>query len=61
MSDQFLLLPGFIEMPVINANGVDPDQTSRSEASDVGLHGLPMSHLWNARHKWVRVYIFPLI
>ena len=40
-------------MPVINANSVDPDQTPRSAASDLGLHCLPMSNLWDARHKWV--------
>ena len=30
MSDQVLLLPFFIEIPVINANSVDPDQTPHS-------------------------------
>ena len=40
-------------MHVVNANSVDPDQTSRSVASDLGLHCLPMSHLWDTRHKWV--------
>ena len=29
---------------------VDPDQTPRS---DLGLHCLPISLLWDARHKWV--------
>ena len=43
----------FIEMPVVNANIVDPDQTLRSAASDLGLHYLSMSNLWDARHKWV--------
>ena len=42
-------------MPVVNANSVDSDQTPRSAASDLGLHCLPMSHLWDARHKWVNV------
>ena len=28
----------FIEIPVINANNVDPDQMLHSEASDMGLH-----------------------
>ena len=41
--EQFLLTPCFIEIPVFNANNVDPDQTPRSEASDLGLHCLPMS------------------
>ena len=52
VSGQFSLLP-FIEMLVINANRVDPDQTPRSAASDLDLHYLSMSHLWDARHKWV--------
>ena len=39
-------------MPVVNANSVDPDQTPRSVASDLGLHCLPMSHLLDAGHKW---------
>ena len=29
------------------------DQTPRSAASDLGLHCLPISHLWDARLKWV--------
>ena len=40
--------------PVFNANIVDPDQTPHSAASDLGLHCLPMSVLWNAMHKWVK-------
>ena len=28
---------------------MDPDQTPRSAASDLGLHCLPMSLLWDAR------------
>ena len=46
MSSQFLLRPCFIEIPVFNANSV-------SAASDLGLHCLPMSLLWNARLKLV--------
>ena len=53
MSGYFLLLPCFIEIPVFNANSLDPDQTPRFAASDLGLDGLPMSYLWGARHKWV--------
>ena len=34
-----------IKIPVFNANSVDPDQTRRSAASDLGLHCLPMSLL----------------
>ena len=37
-----LLLFFFIEIPVFKANGVDPDQTACSAASDLGLHCLPM-------------------
>ena len=49
--DSFLL-PCYIEFPVHNANSVDPDQTPRSAASDLGLPCLPMSFfLWDARHK----------
>ena len=43
-------------MPVIYANSVDPDQTQQNAMSDLGLHFLPMSHLWDARHKWVNFY-----
>ena len=42
-----------------NANSVDPNQTPQNPhfvASDLGLHGLPMSLLWDARH--VYVYLF---
>ena len=34
-----------------NGNSVDPDQTPHSAASDLGLHCLPMSLLWDTRHK----------
>ena len=34
----FLLLPYFVEISVLNANSIDPDQTPRSAASDLGLH-----------------------
>ena len=53
VSGKLLLLPWFTEIPVINANGVDPDQTPHSVASDLGLHCLPMSLLWDAMLKWV--------
>ena len=43
--------PCFREIYVFNANLLDPDQTPRSAASDLGLHCLPMSLLWDARHK----------
>ena len=47
-----------IEIPVFNANSVDPDRMSRSAASDLGLHCLPMSLLWGATHKWTN---FPIV
>ena len=50
----FFLLPSFLEIPVFNANSVDFDQTPRSAASDLGLHCLLMSLLWDARLKWVK-------
>ena len=43
----FILLPCFIEFLEFNTNSVDPDQTPRSAASDLGLHGLLMSLLWD--------------
>ena len=49
-----LLLPCFIETPVLNANNVDPDQTPHSASSDLSLYCLPMSPLWDARLKWVK-------
>ena len=51
---KFLLYICFIEIPVLHANTVDPDQRPRSMASDPGLHCLPISLLWDARHKWVK-------
>ena len=53
----FLLLPCFMEIPIINANSVEPDQMPHSAASDLGLHCLPVSHLWDARVKWVNLSI----
>ena len=44
MVSRFVLLLQYInEMPVLNANCKDPDQTTRSVVSDQGLHRLPMS------------------
>ena len=43
----------FLVIPVVNAYSVDPDQTPRSAASDLGLHCLYMSLWWDARLKWV--------
>ena len=44
----------FIGMLVTSKNSVDPDQTPYSVASALGLHCLPMSHVWDARYKWVK-------
>ena len=49
-----LLLPCFKEIPVNNANSVDPDPIPRSVASDLDLDCLPISFSWDARHKWVQ-------
>ena len=46
MSGSVLLLPSSIEIPTLDANSVDPDQTPRSMASDLGLHCLQRSHVW---------------
>ena len=45
VSGKFLLLPWFTEIPVLNANSVDPEQKPRTAASDLGRHCLPMSLL----------------
>ena len=49
----FLVLLFIIKVHVLNANSEDIDQTPHSAASDLGLHCLPMSILWDARHIWV--------
>ena len=54
VSGWFLFFLYFIELPVLNANSVNPDQASRSAASDLGLHCLPTPFLWDTRHKWVK-------
>ena len=45
----------YIQIPVLNANSEDLDQTPRSAVSDLGLHCLLMSLLLDARHYWVNV------
>ena len=57
-------MPCFIEIHAFNAKSEDPDQTPCSAAFDLGLHCLPMSILWDARHKWVEgkyceIVLFP--
>ena len=49
----FLLSSQFIDIPVYNADSVDPDQTPRSVTSYLGLHCLPMSLLRDTRRNWV--------
>ena len=41
----------FIEIPRCNANSIDPDQMQHSVGRDLGLHSLPLSFLWDTRHK----------
>ena len=53
-----LLLPRFKRMPVSNVNSMDLDQTSRSAASDLGLHCLITSFLCDARYKWVNFILY---
>ena len=61
MSGQFLLLSCFEEISELNANSVDPDQMPHSVASDLGLYCLPMTLLWDARHKWVNIQSIDLL
>ena len=42
----------------MQANSGDPDQTPHSVASDLVLRFLPMSHIKDARHIWVKNAIF---
>ena len=45
----------FIFILFRRANSEDPNQTPHSEASDLGLHCLPMSQKWGARLIWVNI------
>ena len=45
VSGQFLLIFCFIEISVLNANSVNPDQMPHFVASDLGLHCLPVTLL----------------
>ena len=38
------------------ANSGDPDETSRSAASDLGLHCLPVTRLGVSGLQWVNVF-----
>ena len=44
----------YIEIPVLNANSVDPDQIQLSAPSDPGLHCLPITLLVVSGLKWVK-------
>ena len=47
---QSLLLLCFIDIPAVNVNIVDPNQTPGYAASDLGLFAIVP--LWDTRHKW---------
>ena len=49
------MLSCFVEISIINANRVDPDQTPRSVASDLGLHCFLMSLFMGRRHELVNL------
>ena len=55
----FLLLPCFIEISVVNANSVHPDQTPRSAASDL-VYTVCQFPLWDARKNELK-YIYSLL
>ena len=42
-------------MIFFQANSEDPNETTHYVASDLGLRSLTMSHLWDARLKWVNI------
>ena len=44
------IIKSFIEIPVFNANSIDPYQLPHSAGSDLNLHSLPVSHLLDTRH-----------
>ena len=56
--DKFIsIIVMYYKIVELNANSVDPDQTPRSSASDLGLHCLPISLLWDARLIWVNFVV----
>ena len=50
----YLLIPCFIETPLFDSSSLDSHQMPCSAASDLGQHCLPMSLLWDTRHKRVK-------
>ena len=51
----YFLSSCFVEISEFNENNVDPDQMMHFLASNLGLHCLLMSFLWDARLKWVNI------
>ena len=49
-----------LKLSIITANSVDPDEMQHSLVSDLDLHCLQMSLLYNARHKWVKQFLYKL-
>ena len=45
---------------IIQENSGHPDQMAHSVVSDLGLYYLPMSHIKDARHIWVKMQLFCL-
>ena len=41
----------------MQANSGDPDQMPHYVVSDLGLSYLPMSHIKDARHIWVKMHL----
>ena len=54
MSGLCLLSSCFVEISELNANSVDPDKKPHSAVSDLGLHCLPMTLLWDTGLKLVK-------
>ena len=54
MTVLFLLLRFIVEVPALNANRRDPGGMPCSSASDLVIHCLQVSLLWDAKHKWVK-------
>ena len=52
-----MLLLYFIEIPLVNAHSVDPDQMPSPVTSDLGLHCLPITFLEVYRLKSVKTLI----
>ena len=49
----FIINTFYIEIPVLNAKSVEPDQMLHSDVSDLSLHCLPVTLFWASRLKWV--------